>query len=108
MATSKILLLGAGFSHNWQALFPRIASGSVDDTKDHHITVNDPVVNHIRVAHEWDTPDAWSVFDLLCAFGKLPDPLEYTRYSPFEPRCRARIFSSNIGQNRVKLREREL
>jgi len=73
-----------------------------------HVTVNNPVVNHVGVAHEWDTPDARPVLDLLCAFGKLCDPLEYTLYSLFELRCSERIFGSNVGQNRVKLREREL
>jgi hypothetical protein len=98
----------SGIAAELELSFPRIASGSVDDAKDHHIAVNDPVVNHIRVAHERDTPDARSVVDFLCAFGKLRDPLEYTLYSPLEPRCRERIFRSNIGQNFVKLGEREL
>jgi hypothetical protein len=108
MAISKILLLGAGFRHNRHALFPRIASGSVDDTKDHHITVNDPVVNHIRVAHEWDTPDARSVFDtparlweiarsarihalfaLRTALPRADFQLEYRSKSRQAPRARA-------------------
>ncbi len=80
----------------------------MDDTKDHDITVNDPVVDHIRVAHERNTPDARPALNLLCTFGKLRDPLEYTRHSLFEPRCREWIFRSNTGQNRVKLRKREL
>jgi hypothetical protein len=38
----------------------------------------------------------------------LGDPLEYPLYSPFEPRRREWIFSSNIGQNCAKRGEREL
>ena len=49
--------------------FPRIASRSVDDAKDHHIAVDDCVVNHIRVAHKRDAPDAGSILDFCAPFG---------------------------------------
>lgn len=91
-----------------RSLFPRVAPRSVDDAKDDHFTVNDPIVNHIRVADERNSPDARSVLNLLCAFRKLRNSFEYTLYPPFEPLCCAWIFRSNIGQNRIKLREREL
>jgi len=88
--------------------FPRIAPRSVDDTEDHHFAVDDSVVNHIRVAHKRDTPDSWSILDFLRTFGKLRDAFEYTFYTRLESRCGERIFSSDGGQDRIKLGEREL
>jgi len=80
----------------------------MDDAQDHHIAVDDCVVNHIGVAHKRDAPDAGSIFDFLCTFWELRDPCEYALYPRFEPRCGERIYRSDVGQDLVKLGEREL
>jgi hypothetical protein len=64
----------------------------MDDAKDDHITVNDAVVDDVRVAYEGNTPDAGPVLDLLSAFGKLGNPFEYASDPPFEARRRKWIF----------------
>jgi hypothetical protein len=85
----------SGSSPRLEVTVPRIATRSVDDAKNYHLTVNDSVVNHIGVVHERNASDARPVLDLLCAFGKLRDPLEHSLYSPFEPHRREWIFRPN-------------
>jgi len=38
----------------------------------------------------------------------LRDPFEYALYSRLEPRCGERICGSDVGQDHIKLGEREL
>jgi len=80
----------------------------MDDTKDDHFAVNNSVMDHIRVSHEWNTPDARPLRDFRCGFGKQGDPFKNAPDAAFEPLCRKWIFNSNAVQNRIKLGEREL
>ncbi|MEA3023223.1 MAG: hypothetical protein QOK01_2075 [Alphaproteobacteria bacterium] len=43
----------------------------------HHVTLDDRIVDHVGVTHEWHASDAGPRVHLLCAVGKLSNPPDY-------------------------------
>ncbi len=65
-------------------------------------------MDHIRVSHVRNTPDARPLRDFRCGFGKHGDPFKNAPDAAFEPLRRKGIFNSNALQNRIKLSACEL
>jgi hypothetical protein len=56
-------------------------------------------VNNVRIAYEWDAPNAGPGPYLLCSFRELRDSLEYASCSGLEPRCGAWVYRLNRGHD---------
>jgi len=90
------------------SLAPRLPPRSVQDAQDRHGILANPVVDHIRIAYEWQTPHLRPLFDPLGGLGVIGDVLEGAPDARFDMLSSKGAAFAKIAENLIEFGQRKL